>query len=603
MNYNHEQMPAIDLEEWGQWQDLASSTGNPFGVYTPDRISELYDRLNTKLSDNPTELLLAFLEPEILRAIQSPDQRQLTPAEIAEVRKAIETYQDADLQYDASEQSYLSYLEKKTCINRSSPDIVKAFNDGNNEKVIAHTALAYQHLTERESHVIPLNDLPPIIAHAIKLYELELKPWWDFATKEDYSSKSEHDVTQKTSAPLYRDKDCPTIKEFFGKVIPKIMEIREKDHHAALKIFPQSKIVEAFNWRISKDKDGNVVWTFEWYPGAYTPREGEDGHLTVVKNHKLSKEERVVRAIVKFDSEGNPLVGLKSQKDADGHDRPFSLPQDTVNIEELFMHGEVLGNGGGDTFPNNNPFTFIKYLAESPRIKELIENFETVHAQFGYADMVVSGMIGPKTVFFMDIDIETPKHEKSDASYIKACLKKTRKFAPNFTNKDMYSKLPSAPILHEFELQTISQFDASFPEKLYSLFKMASDGYTDQQLLRDVINELELTDDDFRLSFFGLSRRKSYLNAILTRREYEILKSMRQHRKAPVEETTNKVTVKAKSNVAKARAEAQQSSSRDDRRSPLGTITPTEVDVDRSRRARPIPPKSLVLTTKTVAEL
>lgn len=603
MIYTSEQIPAVNPQLWAEWQAISpTAPENPFAIHSTDRINELLDNLSEKLRDNPKKLLLAFLEPEIQAVLHIPGEHRLTPEELTEIRASIESYQEADLQYDASEDNYLNYLEKTTGISQASPDIVKAFRAGNNEKVIAHTALAYDHLTEKESHIVPLNDTPSIIAHAIKLYSLELKPWWDFATKDDYSSKDEYDVTKKKSAPLYRDKDCPRIAHFFAKVLPKIMEIRAKDPHAAIKIFPQSKNVEAFNWRISKDQDGNITWIFEWYPGAYTPRDGEDGQLTVIRNRNLSKEERIVRAIVKFDSAGNPIIGLKSQKNPNGDDLPFTLPQTPIDIKDLFLRAVVEGNGGGDTIPTNNPSVFLKYIATSPKMQELIEQFETVHSQFGYADMVVSGMIGPEAVFFMDIDIETPKHQKSDASYIEALLKQQEAKSPiAYTN--LRANLFTAPIVHEYELQTITQLESDLANSLSSLFNTATAGFTDHNLLATVINQLGLSDDDFELDYLQISWRKSYLDTVLTRREYQILKSMWQHRKKVDEEKVLDQEIEGKTGIAKVLAELKKPKKGNIRLSLPRVITPTGMDFVKSGRPRHVAPRSLAHKVKTVANL
>lgn len=604
MTHISEKIPAVNYQEWEAWQKLSMTP--PDEMFLPlqsSRLTELCNMLSGNLQDNPKKLLLAFLEPEIQKAFHIPGQRELTPDEIAEIRLAIESYPEAPLQYDASESVYLNYLQHWTGISQTSPDMVKAFKDGNNEKVIAHVALAYEHLTEKEAHAVPISDLPSIIAHAIKLYSLELKPWWDFATKDDYSSKNEHDVLKKKSAPLFRDKDCPSIAQFFAKVLPKIMEIREKDPHAALKIFPQSKNVEAFNWRISQDRDGNIIWIFEWYPGAYTPREGEDGHLTVVKNRKLSKEERIVRATIKFDSAGNPIIGLKSQKDPNGDDLPFSFPQNTVNFKDLFLRATVEGNGGGDTIPTNNPFVFLKYLAANPKIQELIEKFEKVHSQFGYADMVVSGMIGPETVFFMDIDIETPKHKSSDESYIQELLQQTMANLPISYN-NLYSNIQSAPIVHEYDLQTIAQLEQNLANNLHSLFNTAAAGFTDHFLMTTVVNQLGLSDNNFKCDYWQLSWIKSYLGAVLTRREYEILQSIWQHQeKVDTQQISDDQLRAIKEGMAKVYSNLEKPSMPRIRLSQPGVITPTEMDAVRSARPRHVSPQTLALKVKTVAEL
>lgn len=380
-------------------------------------------------------------------------------------------------------------------------------------------------------------------------------------------------------------------------------QFRAKDPHAALKIFPQSKNIETFNWRIAKDPDGNIIWIFEWYPGAYTPRDGDEGQLVVIKNKNLSKEERIVRATILFDKEGKPIIGLKSEKDHEGNDLPFAFPNKVVDISDLFLRAIIVGNGGGDTIPTNSPFVFIKYIATNPRVRELIEQFEKVHAQFGYADMVVSGMIGPNTSFLMDIDIETPKHKRSDASYIKACLQQRNK-NPHKSTSELYGSLATAPILHEFELQLFQQIEIHLANTLHDLFDTANAGYINHNVLHQVITILGISHDDLQLNYYQLCQRKNYIYQLLSRREYEILQSIWNHQNPPTKQNqTNDEAqpkqTRVKMGIAKVRAELDEFRPPTTRPALPGSRTPTTIDVYRARLPRsPKPHKS-----KTVADL
>jgi hypothetical protein len=469
------------------------------------------------LRDNELEqALLSLFTPEFQKALHVPGQRELLPEEMEEVRLAIETRGSARLHHDTPETIYLEYLYNETGIDPNKPDIVEAFNT-NTQKAIAHTALAYEHLTERESRLVSLNDMPTIIANAWELYLLGLKPWWDLAVSADVSSKSEHDVNGKVSAPLFKDKDCPTIFDFFTKVIPKIFEIREKDPKAAMKIFPQSKNVEAFNWHISHDEDGNLTWIFEWYPG-YTPRDGEDKVEAVVNNHKVAKEQRIVRAIVNFDKDGNAIIGLKPQKDYGGNDIPFAYPTTKINIADLFQAASIKDNQD-DKVPSNNPFVFIKCLATNSKIRELITRFEKVHDQFGDTDLVVSGMISPTTAFFMDIDVISRPGDKSDRDSIQFALQNLLAQPSKIPHATLLDNFAKAPIVPESDLASLDQTIKYFRKNLTELFRIAlDDSFIDTNLLAKINGQLNHQSSTSSID----------LAQLVTPRELEIIQQMEQ---------------------------------------------------------------------------
>lgn len=386
-----------------------------------------------------------------------PDEFTNLPAEFkAEIFDALSHLDAAELHFDDSSITYHSFLQKTLHLDQHNPNIVSA-HEHNSQKAVAHALLAFAGLTEKESHLISLWDTRSIIVHALHLYQKGLSPWFDFATTDDVSSKSAGDVSHKESAPLFRSEHCPTLFDFFSKVIPAIYKIRSEDPNAAMKIFPQSKNVEAFNLGIKRNQDGSIIFTIEWYPGAYTPRDGdEDGKKHFIKNRSVSKEQRIVRAIIQFDQNGHAIVGLKPQKDADGNNLPFNFPTQPVAISELFSRAEIEGNHD-DMTSTNNPFIFLKYIATHPQFNNLFTKFQKVHAQLGYVDLVLSGMIGPDTIFAIDMDYETPKEFSHDHDYLAWAIEQNKNLSP-IPYSQLLDNLLVAPVVHEIDLIEVINF-------------------------------------------------------------------------------------------------------------------------------------------------
>jgi len=353
-----------------------------------------------------------------------------------------------ELSPDITGEAYFQYLESTTGINRAHPNVVEAL-ERLPEKVVAHVLLAYAGITEQESHLMPLTDLNSIIAHAKYYYETNQNPWFDFATTLDYSVKNNPDSPHKDSAPLFRD--CATFEDFLIKVVPEIGRLRKDDPNAYIKIFPQSKNVETFNLGIITHTDRSVTWTIEWHPGAYTPRSGEEGELVVDKNKATDKEERIVRATIEFDSLGHPTVFLKPLIDNSDPDqsivKPLAFPENGIDWQgQMFRQATILENH--DTMiSSNDPFVLLAYLTNNPQFAELLGKFEKVHKQLGYANLVLSGMIGPNTVFGIDINIDTPPNYETESTYIRDEIDQIDK--PHLHSVLAYHRIEQAEIYDE----------------------------------------------------------------------------------------------------------------------------------------------------------
>lgn len=380
-------------------------------------------------------------------------------AKILEVNKSGESLQHLSLEPNCTELEYFAYLQEKTGLDPKNPWIEQAISKGLPEKAAAHTILAYQHLTEKESHLMPLSDMASITKHALYWYGRGEIPWFDFVVSDanDIVKKSSLDKNSANtkSAPLVRD--CKTFEDYLEKVVPAILEIHRNDPNAYIKMFPQSKNVEAFNLGMRIGKNGTTTYTVEMYSGAYTPRAGEDGKITVQKHKGVSKEERIVRVTIELDECGNTTVFLKPPVEfndqGDTIQKGLEVPPWKIDWKELFLISQIVNNGETMT-SSGNPFYLLANLLKNPNFTDLLKKFENVHSQLGYVDLVLSGMIGPESVFGIDIDIDTSSEYGSAAEYISS---RRGQFQDHIPINQVFSKINNAEIFDERDNEIIRE--------------------------------------------------------------------------------------------------------------------------------------------------
>lgn len=433
-----------------------------------------------------------------------------------------------ELDPQASWPTYCIYLQEISGLDQQNPDIISALKSGVPEKAIAHILLTYFGLTEHESHLMPLTDLDSIIAYAKYLYDHGEQPWFDFVVQDDFVKRTNTNISEKQSASLYTD--CKNFNDFLTKVLPDIHFTLEKDPHAFIKIFPQTKNVETFNAHFKRNRDGSTTITVEWFPGFYTPRpDVKDGKKEVIQKVKRNKEERVVRAILEFDEKCQPIaVYLNHPRDEKTTERKDILeyPHEPVDEQTMFQPAKIIGNH--DTLrSSNNPFVFAKFIANNPNFHRVLATFDPLHARLGYAELVLSGMIGPDEVFAMDIDLVSSPKDKSDIDYLKRMLE----LPPLQTVPIMVllANLPHAPIFSEQDRSIIS--NTLDLKRLIELFQLANEtSYVDTHILYKIMDILGFCDSQPTiLSHMPLPHTPgAMLNIanILNPRELEILNSM-----------------------------------------------------------------------------
>lgn len=410
------------------------------------------------------------------------------------VKTLFEPFPKYHLDPTATRDEYLKYLSDVTGLHQgfTGDDVVKAM-ERKPEKAVAHTILALSGITEDESHIMPLKDVSSIVDYAHHLYKSGQHPWFDFVVEEDIVKKTATEVNGKKSAPLFRG--CDTFTDFLREVIPAIKEYQEKDPKAFIKIFPQTKNVETFNIGIDHKSDGSTTWIVEWHPGAYTPREGDDGHsgTVLIKDKVKDKEERIVRTIIEFDKDGHAVAFVKPPKDPrrpDDAPPPLQFPMDKVELSRMFTPAKIIGNHDS-LASSSDPFVLLKYIATHPGFQEMLTKFNSLHEKLGYADLVMSGMIGPDTVFGMDIDFQSDKKDESSAKFLSRKIHEVNLLEP-IPTEQAFGRLAQAGIFSEKDRGDIVTIPRIYTE-IYELFAYAeSTGYIKLNLLKSIASQLGL---------------------------------------------------------------------------------------------------------------
>lgn len=411
------------------------------------------------------------------------------------VKTLFDPFPNYHLEATAAREEYLKYLSEVTGLQPgfTGEDVVKAM-ERMPEKAVAHTVLALSGITEDESRIMPLTDVSSIIDYAHHLYESGEHPWFDFVVEEDIVKKTATEVNGKKSAPLFTK--CDTFTDFLREVIPVIKEYQEKDPKAFLKIFPQTKNVETFNIGISHKPDGSTTWIVEWHPGAYTPREGDDGHkgIVLVKDKTKDKEERIVRTIIEFDKDGHAAAFVKPPKDPrhpDNAPPPLKFPVDQIDLASMFKPANIVENHDSMA-SSSDPFVLLKYIASHPGFQEMLTKFHSLHEKLGYADLILSGMIGPDTVFGMDIDFQSDKSDESSAKFLARKISEVNQVAKPLHANQAFHNLANAFIFSEKNRGDIIAIPAIYLD-IFHLFELTHDtGYIELSRLKSVASQLGL---------------------------------------------------------------------------------------------------------------